>query len=291
TVEWKKGQTSHYPLTPGYFALSPLAFGLSYDIFASDVVVEVVGGVPVATITTGNWASQATITAAYTAPASLRKRAPATAPAICFPPCNNALGVAQEIGKTPALCAAGSPFLNFVSACRLCVASNGDATQQSLQGYVVPEWQQWIDFCDAHGSESVVVPGPGQGQEGGGGGVTTLEPGVPTSGPGIPVEPSTTGWRNETVTTRSSRVPTSTAEEPGTTLSSETEGGSGPTEVPSGTTQSSGVAGPTGGGGGSTPGPSITPQPNEALRVGGGAGGVGGVVGLMMFVFAFVMFG
>ncbi|ELR04141.1 hypothetical protein VC83_02063 [Pseudogymnoascus destructans] len=287
-VEWKYGETGYYPLTPGYFALSPLAFGLSYDIFSEDVVVEVVNGVPVATITTGNWASQATITAAYTVPA-LRRRAPETAPAICFPQCNNIVTAGQAIGKTPALCAAGSAFLNYVSACKQCVVNNGDATQKTLQDYVIPQYQQWIDFCDAHGSESVVAPGGGQGQNGGGD-VTILAPGETQGGDAVPVTP--TRWMNSTMTMSSSRVPTSTIEEPGTT---ETGASTDvPSDVPTGTTSSGGrgrgggVAGPTGSGGGPTPTPTVPAIPNEALRVGGG---VGGMLALVVFVIGFVMFG
>lgn len=100
------------------------------------------------------------------------------------------------------------------------------------------------------------------------------------------------------MTTRSSRVPTSTVEEPGTVETGvKTEVSSG-SSGPSGTTSggggggvgaTGGAVGPTGGGGGgSTPSPTITALPNDAVRVGGG---VGGVVGLVMFVFAFVLFG
>lgn len=275
-VTWPEGETAYYPLTPGYPNLSPLAFGLSYDIFSSDVVVEVVDGRPVATVTTGNWASQATITAAYTPAAAIAKRAPLTVPSVCFAICNNALSVGVEMGKTPALCATGSSFLSYVSACRQCTINNGDVTQKSLKPYVEPQFAQWIEFCDARDSESVVSPGGGgESQGGGGGGVTTEAPGDPTSGAGVPVEPTT--WRNSTMTT-SSRVPT----EP-------TETGGEPTETGGESTETGGEPTKTsGGGGGPMPSTSQTAFPSEGRR--GVGGGIGGLVALVMFVVGVVAF-
>jgi hypothetical protein len=107
------------------------------------------------------------------------------------------------------------------------------------------------------------------------------------------------------MTTRSSRVPTSTlVEEPGTTETGVSSSESASSEVPTKTTSrgggdgggsggaSGGAVGPTGGNGGNggseTPGPTISAIPNDAARIGGS---MEGVLGLVMFVVGFVMFG
>jgi hypothetical protein len=181
-VVWPEGKTGYYPPPFGYFDLSPLAFGLSYDVFAADVVIQYgAGNQPQTTITTGNWQSQASITEAYALPTSssalarrkwweeaiplpgarLSKRASSTVPAVCFATCNNCLVIAQQTGKTPALCTPTSAFHSYLAACQQCVAANGDATQTTLKRYVAPQFAQFLGFCDVLAAQSVVRPPAG----------------------------------------------------------------------------------------------------------------------------------
>ena len=244
-VIWPEGETSYYPPPFGYFDLSPLAFGLSSDIFAADVVVQYgAGNQPQTTITTGNWQSQASITEAYALPTSppslarrkwweeaihlpdarLSKRASSTVPAVCFATCNNCQVIAQQTGKTPALCAPTSAFLSYLAACRQCVAANGDATQSTLKRYVEPQFAQFLGFCDVLGAQSVVRPlagatGAQSAVTGGVGGVVTQGQGaadtrtdvLTISGGGGEVVVTSTRGEVVVTSTRGDVVVTSTA--------------------------------------------------------------------------------
>jgi hypothetical protein len=72
-----------------------------------------------------------------------------TIPAVCYAQCNNCYLEAQRVGKSPALCAPGSPFESDYASCQSCVAANGDLTKVSLQTYVVPEFEPFLSFCQA----------------------------------------------------------------------------------------------------------------------------------------------
>ena len=154
--------TSYFPPQEDYFNLSPFAFGLNFDIFVE--VVEVIGG---STITTGDWTSQASITAQPTpdiSDSSAKKvkrslsRRDGTVPAMCYNECNNCYIEAQATGKTPDLCAPGSEFNNLYTACHDCVAVHGDSTEQTTKNYVDPEFAQYVDFCQGETALPAVVP-------------------------------------------------------------------------------------------------------------------------------------
>lgn len=163
--------TSYFPPQEDYFNLSPLDFGLSFDIFAETVeVLEVAGpnGMQTpTTVTTGNWASQTSITAQPSADASgssAKKvkrsisRRTQTVPAACYNECNNCFIEAQMTGKTAALCVAGSVFKTDLTACQSCVVAHGDTTQSSLKGDVNVQFAQFLNFCQAEAALSAVVP-------------------------------------------------------------------------------------------------------------------------------------
>jgi hypothetical protein len=57
--------------------------------------------------------------------------------------------IAQKEGKSPALCAVNSSFATAVQSCQTCVIVNGDINTTTLQSYVEPELQPFLDFCAA----------------------------------------------------------------------------------------------------------------------------------------------
>ncbi len=164
-VQWPSGHTSFYPAIEGYFNLNPEDFGLSFDIFAEQIISTIIAGVPTA-YTTGNWSSQAFL-GSFSAtsgpstpqrkPRSLAKRGN-TVPSVCYADCNNCFIEAQKVGKSSSLCASNSPFESDLGACQACVANNGDAEKVTLQNYVDPEFAQFLDFCSAQAPESELAP-------------------------------------------------------------------------------------------------------------------------------------
>lgn len=171
-TEWCEGETNFFPPVYGYFDLSPIAFGLSYDIFGKEVY-EIGGEL----VTTGNWESQATITGIYTGPTDtpspphkrgrrlntspvdldkLLKLGPrqisevATVPADCYDVCNVCFREGQSTGKTDALCQENpeSPFYRYLRNCRECAAKGGPLSQITQREYVEPIFLDFTNFCD-----------------------------------------------------------------------------------------------------------------------------------------------
>ncbi|PHH78655.1 hypothetical protein CDD80_6547 [Ophiocordyceps camponoti-rufipedis] len=150
---WREGETSFYPVSYGYFNLNPEAFGLSYDIFSFEVVERVQYGQTV-TVTTGNWASQTTLSdwprttkakptkAAnpYHHRRNLEKRT--VTPSICYDNCNEAYLIAASTGKTDALCRAGSSFHDSYALCTRCIEANSGASKATVRDYVAPQFAQ-----------------------------------------------------------------------------------------------------------------------------------------------------
>jgi hypothetical protein len=77
-------------------------------------------------------------------------------PSICYATCNDCYIEAQSVGLSPDLCTTGSPFQSDYANCQACVQANGDSLKISLQTYVVPEFQPFIDFCNAAPAQSEV---------------------------------------------------------------------------------------------------------------------------------------
>lgn len=147
-VTWPPNETSYYPPQDGYFNLNPEAFGLSYDIFDYKLCEKVINGHKT-TITTGNWQSQASLSQWPKPSASpsgydkhrrelhtLNKRA--ITPGVCFADCNNAWVIAQSIGKTDALCKAGSDFQQAYAICAKCVTDNEKDIKGTIRDYIGP---------------------------------------------------------------------------------------------------------------------------------------------------------
>lgn len=162
-VKWQDDTTSYFPAVEGYFNLNPEDFGLSFDIFAEEIVTTTIGGVPT-TYTTGDWSSQASLssfppatTASVQWKRSIAKRAN-TVPSVCYDDCNNCFIEAQKVGKSyNALCASGTPFEDELTACQNCVAQHGDTQKVTLQDYVSPQFAQFIDFCSGSAPQSEVA--------------------------------------------------------------------------------------------------------------------------------------
>ncbi len=182
-VVWPENTTSYYPPTEGYFNLAPPAFGLSYDIFEEEVVVEEVDG-HLTTVTTGNWASQTDLTH-YPPPSSasvstpyaggekasrkramgkthlLAKRDTSIIPSVCYDMCNDAYLDAQQTGKTPGLCLKTSSFYFYYDACEQCANDNSDQGKLTTKAYITNKFSQFIDYCNPTPAQSQVsLSGP-----------------------------------------------------------------------------------------------------------------------------------
>lgn len=166
-VEWPENTTTWYPPTKGYFNLNPRAFGLDYTIFVKRIITTTITKhhhTFVATLTTGDWASKASLSHfATSAPpvskrAIIQKRDQTIVPAVCFADCNNCFIEAQRVGKSDALCDPDSAFQESLATCEDCVATSGDPTKLTLQNYVEPQFAQFIDFCSVQAPQPVVEP-------------------------------------------------------------------------------------------------------------------------------------
>ena len=172
-VVWPPGKTSYYPIPPrGYFNLNPKAFGLDFTIFTKLVTVTytVVDGTRVlTTLTSGDWASQASLTH-FPPPSSaptpvvrhralkmLNRRDDTIIPAVCYASCNNCYIEAQRVGKSPAICLGTSRFSVFRANCDDCVVANGDIVKRSQQTYFNPRIQEIVGFCSGPSAEPVTT--------------------------------------------------------------------------------------------------------------------------------------
>ncbi|TWU72751.1 hypothetical protein ED733_002180 [Metarhizium rileyi] len=168
SITWKGCETSYYPPQYGYFNLNPEAFGLSYDIFEYKVVDEVVNGTHTL-ITTGNWESQSSLTE-WPKPSPTTKSARAlydrsrrhkytkdkkachrhkrdVAPSQCFDICNNAIVIAESIGKSDALCEDGSSFRQVYDDCVNCIKDSSNGNSTGATDFINEKFAQYLNFC------------------------------------------------------------------------------------------------------------------------------------------------
>jgi hypothetical protein len=61
---------------------------------------------------------------------------------------------AQKVGKAPALCATGSPFMTDLSECQDCLVANDNSTELSLTTYTDPQFAPFIEFCGSQANSS-----------------------------------------------------------------------------------------------------------------------------------------
>lgn len=166
-VTWEKDETTYYPPSYGYFYLNPEAFGLSYGIYEFDIYVEK-DKHTTRTITTGDWASQASLTEYPRTTTTTttqqyedsyehhdkreelhwyKKRAP-VAPSVCLDECNAAALQMQVTGKVPRICEEDSSFQNAYASCTQCISANGNSTRNTIREYVQPTFGQIFNWCD-----------------------------------------------------------------------------------------------------------------------------------------------
>jgi hypothetical protein len=158
-------------------------------------------------------------------------------PSMCYNECNNCFLEAQKVGKSAALCAAGSAFQQDYAACQECAVANGDTTQSSLKLNVIPDFQQWLTFCQGTPAQPEVSGSPGTPQQpqsqisavapSAGSPVSVQSASPPnTSGPPLPVSTSGAGSGQS-----ATAPPAATSTAPGSTSST-----SSTSVKPSGTT-------------------------------------------------------
>ncbi|KAH7363563.1 hypothetical protein B0T11DRAFT_340119 [Plectosphaerella cucumerina] len=161
-VRWPEGETGYMPPDEGYFNLNAHAFGLPYSIYAYKVIVGVGYGLTY-TVTTGDWASAtdlsvfptpSTAAPSPTLPPSRARLSwqdqdddPPTAPAVCFDDCNNCYKEALAIGKSPALCRAGSQFRQDYQQCTACIDANVEDGPAVRSVYIDQKFAQFLRFC------------------------------------------------------------------------------------------------------------------------------------------------
>ncbi|KAM5359140.1 hypothetical protein ACJZ2D_014713 [Fusarium nematophilum] len=77
-------------------------------------------------------------------------------PSVCYDDCtenvlirhkDNAYKIALSYGKTDELCEEGGAFQEAYENCRLCIVDNTGGNDGTIQGYVEPEFSQFIAFC------------------------------------------------------------------------------------------------------------------------------------------------
>lgn len=112
-------------ISPDYFNLSPLEFGIDYGIFVSP-------GVEIS-----------------------KRLLSLKLPGKCYKTCNSAMLEAESHGKTPSLCETSSAFLTLVKACHECVDSFNKVRTSVGQ---IPAFQQFYFYCAQDHNESVGRP-------------------------------------------------------------------------------------------------------------------------------------
>jgi len=270
-VVWPENQTSYYPPTEGFFNLAPPAFGLSYDIFEAELVIKEVNGT-LTTITTGNFASQTTIThwpptetptssttssstttahgewnkryVADTFGSRLSKRDDTIVPAVCYDICNNAYLEAQSVGKTPALCDARSAFRNYYDGCQACIGANAADVKLVTKSYLDPKFEQFLSYCASSPAQSQVTTTAPQTQQTGTATVTTAtqDTGNTNTAPSVIQTTTTTQPTTQTTqTTPTTQTTQTTQTGTGTTTGTDTG-----TTTGTGTTTSTGTGTSTG---------------------------------------------
>ena len=131
-----------YPVVDSYFDMNPTDYGLTYDIFVENEVLF-------QTLTTTIIEQPTGVVRARQAETSI--------PGACYPWCNNCLIEAQSVGKTPALCAAGSAFEIDMSDCEQCIAYHkSDSTADFVK--IAPQFQQFINYCNPVTTTVIVSP-------------------------------------------------------------------------------------------------------------------------------------
>lgn len=118
-----RSAVGYVQVSPGYFNLNPMQFGLTWGIFV------------------------------FPKDAFFINRAFSIyLPGICYNVCNDAMLSAEGTGKIPTLCKTGSEFSTLVRTCQECVNSI-NATRLSTN--TIPQFQQFYFYCNEQRTSAV----------------------------------------------------------------------------------------------------------------------------------------
>ncbi|KAG6109430.1 hypothetical protein E4U31_006900 [Claviceps sp. LM219 group G6] len=162
------GDGEYYPPSDGYFNLDPEPFGLSYNIFAKprQFVKDVHNTKDTSSHQTPPAWHKVSHSASDSYPTSSRQEKKAsesrkrgnkrnTAFDSCYIESNVAFQSAEAIGKTPALCAKDSSWVQGFDRYQRCIKANSQtvttmskmARFKLIQLYVEPRFNQFIEYC------------------------------------------------------------------------------------------------------------------------------------------------
>jgi hypothetical protein len=137
---------STYNVSKDYFNLDPEIFGLNYSIFR---VLDLKPGDDHYYIrsTRRSWGRLL----------SRQSIGVSTVPGACFDECNDAALEVVSTGKTPEICNAGSAFDISLGHCEKCCSTHKTATSASFEQKVLPNFQQFLNFCEGLKSSSATT--------------------------------------------------------------------------------------------------------------------------------------
>ncbi|KAF4157458.1 hypothetical protein CNMCM6936_005030 [Aspergillus lentulus] len=128
---------STYYVSKDYFNLDPEIFGLNYSIFR------------IPDLRPGD--DHYYIRSSRRSWSKLLSRASigvSTVPGACYDECNDAALEVESTGKAPEICNAGSAFNVSLSQCEKCCNTHKTATSASFEQKVLPNFQQFLNFCE-----------------------------------------------------------------------------------------------------------------------------------------------
>ncbi|KAH1296603.1 hypothetical protein KXX11_007797 [Aspergillus fumigatus] len=164
---------SSYNISKDYFNLDPEIFGLNYSIFR---IPDLKPGDDHYYIRSSRrtWSKLL----------ARQSIGVSTVPGACYDECNDAALEVESTGKTPDICNAGSAFNVSLGQCEKCCNTHKTATSASFEQKVLPNFQQFLNFCEGledsattaaadtvgsttKGSQTSTTPGTTSTQEGG----------------------------------------------------------------------------------------------------------------------------
>ncbi|KAH2549140.1 hypothetical protein KXW97_008990 [Aspergillus fumigatus] len=128
---------SSYNISKDYFNLDPEIFGLNYSIFR---IPDLKPGDDHYYIRSSRrtWSKLL----------ARQSIGVSTVPGACYDECNDAALEVESTGKTPDICNAGSAFNVSLGQCEKCCNTHKTATSASFEQKVLPNFQQFLNFCE-----------------------------------------------------------------------------------------------------------------------------------------------
>ena len=72
-------------------------------------------------------------------------------------PIDGAFRIAQSVGKVPRLCEQDSSFQRFYGICKECIGNNTEYTSETEQDYVLPQFEQFVRYCEEDYNTSIIL--------------------------------------------------------------------------------------------------------------------------------------